>query len=270
MYASQAPWVELYHALMDYDGADAYTDLLEMWPNQHPEECHWLATFATHGERRATETDDEDLCRLYAASRVTSILLLRFQTGRADGTDYAGPPISLDGYQLFHEALGFLVPKAVPFHPFFHEIISVQSAAMVEAPIEVVDYHWPPLMLGDMMYCRAGCVVTGGTDHVIKEVAEHSRLYWAFRRKHRPYEDQSHGWGSNSQWRTHLRRDYQSRNGFRYNVDGEVSLNEATGVIKGVEVPAVIELVRHRCLIRANVDGSDLYPYSYTYTELRL
>ncbi|VTR95941.1 Uncharacterized protein OS=Rhodopirellula baltica SWK14 GN=RBSWK_04635 PE=4 SV=1 [Gemmata massiliana] len=266
MYDSQAPWVELYHALMDYDGVDAYTDLLEMWPDRHPEELHWLATFADRGERRAAEAD-EDLCRLYAASRVTSILLLRFQTGRADGTDYTGPPISVDGYQLFHEALGFRVPEATPFHPFFHEIIRVQPATTAGAPIEVVNYQWPPLMLGDMMYCRAGCVVTGGADHVVQDVAEHSRLYWAFRRKHRPYEDQSHRWGGNSQWRTRLRRDYQSPNGFRYNVDGEVSLNEATGVIEGVEVPAVIELVRHRCLICTNINGFDLYPYSYTYTE---
>ncbi len=267
MYASQAPWVELYFTLLEYDGADAYTDLLEPWPDRHADECRWFAEFARRGEGRAGEATDEELCRLYAASRVTETLLLRFQTGRADGTDYPGPPLSADGFRLFHEAVGFRVPEAAAFHPFFHEITGVRQAASAEAPIEVVGQSWPPLMLGEMMYCRAGCVVSGGTAHVVKEVAERSKLYWAHRRKHRPYEDQSHGWGSNSQWRTRLRRDYRSPAGFRYNVDGEESLNAATGAVDGVDASTMLELVRHRCLIRTVADDSDLYPYRYTYTE---
>ena len=270
MNVSQMPWVELDRALHEYDGADAYTDLLEQWPGQNSDECRWLAEFS----RRADGTNDfrsvatgEDLCRLYAAWRVTTTLLLRFQFGRADGTDYRGPAICVEGYQLFHEAAGFRVPDVSKYHPFFHEIIGVQQSSPAEVPVEVIEQAWPALMLGSMMFCRAGCVVSGGEAHVVKGVAERSKLYWTYRRKDRPCADQSEGWGSNSGWRTCLRRDYQSPAGFRYNVDGQESLNAATGTINGVDVSTMIELVRNRCLIRAAIDDSDLYPYRYTYTE---
>jgi hypothetical protein len=204
---------------------------------------------------------------LYAAFRVASVLLLRFQTGRADGTDYPGPAISVEGFQLLHEALGFSVPTAVPFHPFFHEIVGVRQVTPSDTPIAIAEQVWPPLMLGNMIFCRAGCVVSGGVNHVVKDIAERSKLYWTFRRKDRPYADQSHGWGSNSQWATSLRRDYQSPTGYHYNVDAEESLNARTGTVRGVDVAVMIELLRNRCLIRTAVDDSDLYPYRYAYTE---
>jgi hypothetical protein len=270
MYASQMPWIELYRALHEYDGADAYADLLERWLGQNPDECRWLAEFI----QRTGGADDcrsdataEDLCKLYAAWRVTSTLLLRFQAGRADGTDYRGPAISVEGYQLFHEAVGFRVPEVGSFHPFFHEIIGVQQRSPAGTPVEVVERVWPPLMLGDMIFCRAGCIVSGGEAYVVKDVAERSKLYWTFRRKDRPCADQSHGWGSNSQWRTRLRRDYQSPAAFLYNVDGQESLNTARGSVDGIDVSTMIELVRNRCLFRSAIDDSDLYPYRYTYTE---
>jgi hypothetical protein len=50
-------------------------------------------------------------------------------------------------------------------------------------------------------------------------------------------------------------------------VDGEESLNAATGAVDGVDASTMLELVRHRCLIRTVADDSDLYPYRYTYTE---
>jgi hypothetical protein len=267
MYGSQRPWVDLFRALHEYDGADVYTDVLERWPEQNAGECRWLAGFSRRTEGSWDTATEEDLCRLYAAFRVASTLLLRFQVGRADGTDYPGPAISVEGFHLFHEALGFQVPQVAGFHPFFHEIVGVRQAPAAEAPIAVVEQVWPPLMLGTMMFCRAGSLVTGGTTHIVKEVAERSKLYWTFRRKDRPYGDQSHGWGSNSQWRTRLRRDYQSPPGFHYNIDAEESLNAATGRVDGLEVPTMVELVRHRCMVQTAVDDSDLYPYRYSYTE---
>ncbi|MDO9020692.1 MAG: hypothetical protein Q7V43_27450, partial [Myxococcales bacterium] len=107
----------------------------------------------------------------------------------------------------------------------------------------------------------------GGSDHIVKDVAEHSILYWADRRKHRRCEDQSYGWGSNSQWRTALRRDYQTPTGYSYNVDGAESLNETSGVVEGVETATWVELVRHRCVIRAELTAPDPYPYCYAYEE---
>ena len=165
MYGSQSPCVELYDALHERDVDDAYADVLEPWVEQHPDERRWLPDFSQRTEASWKAATDEDLCMLYAVFRVTSTLLLRFQHGRADGTDYPGPDVSVEGYQLFHEALGFRVPDVAAFHPFYHEIVRVTQAASSAAPIEVVEQHWPALMLGGLMFCRAGCVVAGGSDH---------------------------------------------------------------------------------------------------------
>ncbi len=267
MYRSQRRWIELFGAVMDYEGDDAYRDVLASWPDRNPEERAWLSEMARVNPDDPTGPDDEDVCRLYAASRVTSVLMLRFQDGRADGSDYRGPTVTVDGFRRFHEALGFHVPDAVPFHPFFHEIVGVEQSASAQQPIGVEREAWPALMLGAMMYCRAGCFVMGGERHVVKEVAERSTLYWAYRRKNRRAEDASLGWGSNSQWRTQFRRDYRTRMGFRFNVDREESLNDTSGAIEGVDVTTWVELVRHRCLIRTIPDALDLDPHYYSYDE---
>jgi hypothetical protein len=270
MYGSQLPWVELYWAVLEYGGTDIYSDLLDRWPGQNPGEWRWLADFS----RRADGTDncwqnttDEELCRLYAAWRVTTTLLLRFQVGRADGTDYRGPAITVAGYKRFHEAMGFRIPTVDMFHPFFHEIVGVQQTSPAGSPVKAVEQIWPALMLGSMVFSRAGCVVSAGESHIVKDVAERSKLYWTFRRKDRQCADESHGWGSNSQWRTRLRRDYRSHAGFWYNVDGKESLTMATGTVDGIDILTMIELVRNRCLVRTAIDDSDLYPYRYTYFE---
>src|SRR5262245_24290058 len=81
MYATQAPWVTLYHQLMDYDGGDAYADVLAAWPAEHEDERRWLAELAARAGEDWGRDAGEDLCRLYAAFRVASALLLRFQEG---------------------------------------------------------------------------------------------------------------------------------------------------------------------------------------------
>jgi hypothetical protein len=266
MFWSQGPWVDLYEEVHRYEGTDIYTDFLEPWTVRHAEECRWVADFTHRTHACWDSASNEDLCILYAIFRVTSTLLLRFQTGRADGTDYLGPPICVEGYQLFHEALGFHVPNPQEFHAFYHEICGVEQMSP-ESPIRVLKQAWPALMLGDMMFCRAGVTVSGGSDLIVKGIAERSKLYWTFRRKDRPYADQSHEWGSNSQWRTALRRDYQAPTEFHYNVDAEESLNAEAR--EGDSVEVMIELVRNRCLIKSSDDDSDLYPYCYKYVEPR-
>lgn len=254
-------------ALLERDAADAYADILQPWVEQHADERQWLSDFSRRTQASWQAATHEDLCRLYAVFRVTSTLLLRFQRGRADGSNYEGPTISVQGYRLFHEAMGFHVPEKAAFHPFFHEIVEVRQAACAATAIEIAEQRWPALMLGGLMFCRAGCVVAGGADYVVKEVAERSKLYWTFRRKDRECDDQSHGWGHNSQWRTALRRDYRTPSGFHYNVDAKESLSSAGDTVDGVSLEAMRELVRNRCMIRTKADDSDLYPYRYSDTE---
>ena len=129
--------------------------------------------------------------------------------------------------------MGFRVPQAHDFHPFLYEILSVQARTLAEDPIQITAQEWPPLMLGTMIFCRGGTVVSGGSSHVVKEFAERSKMYWTYWRKDRTCDDLSHGWGSNSQWRTRFRRDYQSPDVFYFNIDGDKSLNERTGTAGG-------------------------------------
>lgn len=264
MYETQAPWVTLYHRLMDYDGGDAYADLLAPWAEAHAGERRWVAEVAARAGEDWGRDAAEDLCRLYAAFRVASVLLLRFQDG---DRDWEGPPITVDGYSCFHKAMGFRIPETSRFHPFHHEIVGVRQADDPDAPVDIVEERWPPLMLGEMMFCRGGAVVSAGSNHVVKEIVEGSTLFWAFRRRDRPCADPSHGWGSNSQWRTPLRRDHATPSGFHYNVDGKESLDGRTGTVDGIPAAAMIEIVRHRCLVRTPVDDPDLHPYPYSFTE---
>jgi len=117
-------------------------------------------------------------------------------------------------------------------------------------------------MIGCMMFCRAGVTVRGGTHFIEKNIAETSKIYFTFRRNNRPYEDLSHGWGHNSQWRTDFRRDYVTDSEFYYNVDNNVEL---------VFPDQRIELLTNRCLIRSINPTCDpdeySYPYKYTYKE---
>jgi hypothetical protein len=267
MYDTQLPFVDLYRALIEYDGDDAYADVLESWPDDNPDELRWIADFEHRTNDNWSAASNEDVCRLYTLFRVTSVMLLRFQTGRADGSDYQGPAIQIEGIQLFLEQLGFHVSDAREYHPFYHEILSVNQTEQVEYPIQIIQVNWPCFMLGDMVFCRSGVSVSAGKSHVIKEIAESSMLYWTYRRKDRPYNDQSHGWGHNSQWRTSHRRDYRTNDRYHFNVGEMESLNDPTVTIEDLPRSSMIELVRNRCLVTTQIDDSDLDPYPYSYTE---
>lgn len=194
MYGTQFHWRELFETLPVGCADDYYVQVLEPWLAEHDEQRLWPSRFDVLTRNDWYAATDEDLCVLYAISRVTSKLLLRFQTGRADGSDYQGPNVSLVDFQKFHKRLGIRTVDAFEFHPFYHEIATVEQSSDDDAPIKVIDFRWPCLMLGDMMYCRAAVDVMGGANHVVKAIAETSQLYWTYRRKDRPYSDLSHGW----------------------------------------------------------------------------
>lgn len=267
MYSTQLPIYELFCALNEYAGNDAYADILEPWPDNNAEELNWLADFQRRTSNDWSAATNEDECRLYTLFRVTSLLLLCFQKDRGSYANYKSPSLPLEGIQLFLEQLGFQVPDTCEYHPFYHEILSVDQAERSEQPVAITQVHWPCFMLGDMIYCRSGVSVFAGKSHVVKEIAESSTLYWTYRRKDRPCHDQSYGWGHNSSWRTAHRRDYRTKDRYHYNIGGRESLNDLTVMAGDMPRSSMIELVRNRCMITTQIKDSDLYPYSYTYTE---
>lgn len=224
------PWIKLYWALLDADGP-AYSGVLLPWLQDNPGELERLAALGARTSsafQLPLAVTLEESWYLYAASRVNGLLLLRFQHGDADGSSWPGPQISLPEYQTFMGALGLQEVACSSFHPFFHEIVSVDQSDDEDEPISVTAVHWPTLMLGPLLFSRAGVTVRGGTRHVRKDAAEHSTLYWAHRRKNRPHQDLSHGWGHNSQWRTSFRWDLMLDGILTYNAAEPDSVDLAT------------------------------------------
>jgi hypothetical protein len=168
-------WRALYEQICDYEGPDLYRDVLRA--RSFDEERRWLDEF---GKRRGSPippATPEELWELYALSRVVDML-----RQRADIAE-------------FMESLGLQRIEPRPFHPFFHEVVTI-----AEETTEL----WPGYMLGPLLIARAGCAVKADFP---KEIAERSTLYWAYLRRNRPTNDLSLGWGSNSQWRTSFRRE---------------------------------------------------------------
>jgi hypothetical protein len=221
---------ELYEEIRDYEGGDVYAGVVRR--HALDEERRWLEAFGMRRGKPIPEAAAEELWQLYALSRVVDVLRLD-----ADISE-------------FMESLGLQRIEQGAFHPFFHEVVSIGDAFA-----EV----WPGYMLGPLVIARAGVVATG----FVKEVAEHSTMYWAYRRANRPTEDLSMGWGSNSQWRTSFRRDYLLDGMLYYNVDGR----GGRGIDDDLDAAEKLELLRHRCFVRCRKRHDDRWPYDDTYRE---
>ncbi|KYF59070.1 hypothetical protein [Sorangium sp. So ce854] len=266
MHIAQACYRGLHDALLAYDGGSVYPDVLAPWLAANAGERRWLCALASRRGAPVPAVEVEDLWRLYALDRVNQILLLRFQRGEADGSGWPGPPITQEEYVAFAGALGLSVAREPSFSPFHHEIVEVELDDDPWQPVSLLGPLWPCLTLGDMLFSRAGVRVRGGVEILRKDVAESSTLYWAYRRKNRPHQDLSHGWGSNSQWRTAFRRDYRVGHAFHYNVDGRRDLLGAPELpIEDGEDDLTreerIELLTHRCFVSTTKPHHDLWPY---------
>ncbi|MEV7782848.1 hypothetical protein [Kitasatospora sp. NPDC088351] len=198
-----------------------------------------------------------------AYEAVSDLLLLSFQPP-GDGVDAPGPWLGFpeDEYLGLFTALGMTSFKGGGFDPFRHEIGEVEQADDPGTPIELTGVVRPGLRLGRLLFGRAGVRVRAGVEHAQRGVADRPPLYWAFRRRHRPTVDLSHGWGSNSQWCTDLRLDYRTPAGDLLNVaedrpiDGSPDLHPDHPANLSPEerllTPAERrELLRHRGLLRA-------------------
>jgi hypothetical protein len=262
MHALQADYRELFNSIQGKHSRPLYWYVLAPWVESHTTEWDWLRSFACRSGSPLT-ADVEDLWRLYALGRVNETLLLCFQQGE-HATDWPGPKLSPDEYVWFAESLGLTVAEAKSFSPFYHEIVEVDEAENEEQTVTVLSSYWPCLMLGNMMFSRAGVRVSGGEKFIHKGIAESSTLYWAFCRKNRPCQDLSRGWGSNSQWRTSFRRDYRIGQEFYYNVDGkhDLSVSEPTAEDRdGLTREERIELLTNRCFVTTTKPHDDLWPY---------
>jgi hypothetical protein len=205
----------------------------------------------------------EDLYRLYALSRVEQLLQPGLSPANGDHDGRSGPD-GLAGYMEFMEAFGLRRIERAAFHPFFHEIVTVDPAADENAAATVAQEYWPGYMLGPLLISRAGCRISAGRAVIDKQIAEKSTLYWAVQRCGRPTSDLSHGWGSNSSWRTTFRRDYLFDGVCHYNVDARRDPRRLSDDLDDSER---LELLRFRSFVKCGKPHDDRWPYNDTHRE---
>ena len=254
----------LHHELLEYNGQSTFIDVLSPWLERHRAEVEWLRSIRERPGTPIPKCSEEDLWRLYAASRAFELLALRFQSGNADGSDWLGPAISEDEFRHFSQSIGLDVVLPDQYSPFHHEIVGLLRSTDAAQPVQLSSYHWPCLMLGPLLFMRAGVTVSAGSSFMTPEVAEKSTLYWAHRRKNRPHLDLAHGWGSNSSWRTSFRRDYYLDDRLHFNVDGKNDLSKLRAGVRnedGLSPEERMELVANRCFVVSAKDDDDLFPF---------
>lgn len=259
----------LFDALLEHSDEDVSPAVLTPWLNEHGVECaSWLKSFSSARGDPVPPAHVEELNCLYAASRVSQLLLTRFQPQRGP-FHQGGPHISLADYTDFFSQLGMTLAKPAEYSPFYHEIVDViQAPDSMQTP-QIVRTMWPCLMLGPMMFSRAGVCISVGDAIMNKEVAESSLIYWSYLRLNRQYEDLSHGWGSNSQWRTAFRRDYLIEGDFCLNVDGRCHVSMELEGDEGDFLPLEqrIELVKYHHFVKRNsAIYTEGHPWPYEYS----
>jgi hypothetical protein len=263
MYADQQPYRDLYDEILSYEGDALYADRLRPWLARNDGERRWLDGVRARRGHPVPPVQPEESCRLYALSRIVDLLQLSFAPPAPEPA-WTIARVGRDEYARFMDALGLEAVERPGFHPFFHEVVTVDPLADDDAPPEVAELCWPCYALGPLLVTRAGCRVRAGRLHLRKEVAERSTLYWAFARNHRKTDDLSRGWGSNSQWRTSFRRDYALDGRLWYNVDAP---RHPGGPAAELDATERAELLRHRCLVTSTRPIDDPWPYRLRATE---
>lgn len=261
---------DLYNRILDYAGGNILNELLIYWVEDN-DYRDYLTQSSAQLSNNINEIPIEISWELYALSRVLDILTLRFQPNNsADSSDWLGPQISVSDYVYFAENLGLKVIEKNTYHPFYWEIF---EAIEGKSDFQIVDHYFPPLMLENLLIKRGGVKITLNPANFNLEKANTSTIYWTFRRKNRNYQDLSHGWGSNSQWRTSFRFDFETDDSYLYNIEGEIDLNKPKESDlrflreDNLSLQEAIEVTVNRHSIICEKDETEIFPYEFRFSE---
>ena len=258
----------LFEHIIEYEDNMLCNDILIPWlKNNNCEE------YLRDIERKISQNInvlEEDSWELYALSRVLDILTLRFQTdNNADGSDWFGPNLRLEEYEYFIKMLGLTTMNPITYNPFYCEIVEATEG---DDNFTILENYHPSILLGNLLIKRAGVKVCLNPKEYNLKIINQSTLYWTYRRKNRKCSDLSQGWGSNSQWRTQFRLDFDLGNILVYNSEGQIDLNmpneETFSLLKedNLTLEEAIELTVNRHFITSEKPDNDLFPYDYKYT----
>jgi hypothetical protein len=194
---------------------------------------------------------------------VAELLVLPHQPPSAragEPADWLAP----SAYHRFGTAIGATFTEPQRFHPFLHEIVEAEPADDPHQEPVLIRQWWPGCLVGSLLLIRGGASVLAGAGQLDPVLAVRSTLYWAWRRRYRPVADLSHGWGSNSQWRTAFRRDYRLPDRLLYNADAALARTPRPPGFRRSDVD--VDLVRHRCSILTD-HGDEEWVWDSHHTE---
>lgn len=258
---------QLYEGLYDHDDLAGRRRFLS---GRQPTAAEHMADLAPLRKRERIPTGDDEhrwrIIKLYALSRVSDQLIASF----APADTWLPDADALAVHAEFFSGIG-LVPfeHADAFSPFHHEVFAVTEDPDATS-VTVKDVLWPGFWFGDLLFSRAGVRVRAPRHLIDATVATTSTLYFTHRRGHRPTSDLSHGWGSNSQWRTSFARFYADDEGLHFNWDGETDIGvdppaHSPGRHENEEDPLQErrQLLLHRCFVRDPhpADEDDRFPF---------
>jgi len=259
---------DLFYKISEYKDNSLYMDILLPWIKEN--------SYKTYLKQISNKLESknyllEDSWELYALSRVLDILALNFQPDKqADGSEWTVPDITINEYVDFARLLGLRPVVTDRYIPFYNEII---IAIEDKNNFQIKECLYPAFMLDNLLIKKAGVFITLNPTQYNLNIVNNSTIYWAYRRKNRNYRDLSQGWGSNSQWRTGFRFDFDKENTFFYNVTGNIDLSvPGEEVLKILEEESLthaeaIELTVNRHFITSDKPDNDLFPYDYKYFE---
>src|SRR5262249_20414243 len=81
-------------------------------------------------------------------------------------------PVPVDQMTQFFAAIGCRPVTDASFDPILHEIITCEAADDPDAPIQVIGQTWPALMIGELVFTRAGAKVRARSAHAAPAVAD--------------------------------------------------------------------------------------------------
>ena len=263
---------QVFHALSVMTEGEDATELLGFAAGQS-----WMQELARRAQSVARLEDTvplepgnddllETLWQLYAAGRVRDLLLLAHQPDPLDhsvgeldealGREQPSfRPVAVEHAVEFFAAIGCRPLTQISFDPILHEIVTCEADDDPQAPIQIIGQAWPSLLIGELVFTRAGVHVRAGSAHATPGVADRSTLHWEYWRRHRVTGDDSFWWGHNSQWKTELRRDYLTAQGHVYDFDALSDdsrgrrLTPAGESLRPLEADEA-DLIRNRCQLR--------------------